>query len=57
MANSGHNACDCKDARPQEASFTVTRGDIFLAENAPKFIWRPGSDRSLWGAYSAPADL
>ena len=28
----------------------------FLAQNAPKCVWRPGSARTRWGSLSAPPD-
>jgi len=27
---------------------------LFLAENTPKPVWQPGSDRTRWGSLSAP---
>jgi len=29
----------------------------FLAQNAPKCVWRPGSSRTRWGSLSAPPDI
>jgi len=29
----------------------------FSAQNAPNSVWRPGSARTRWGAYSAPQTL
>ena len=28
----------------------------FQQKNLPKNVWRPGSARTRWGAYSAPPD-